>query len=54
MHGRVEPAAGRAALRALMRHKSYQKTQKYINTARQMDTAVASLHVPKVLRMAGN
>ncbi|HEY7423253.1 MAG TPA: site-specific integrase [Gemmataceae bacterium] len=38
------------ALQALMRHKSYQTTQKYINMARQMDKAVASLHVPDVLR----
>jgi hypothetical protein len=34
-----------------MRHKSYQTTQVYINNmARQMDEAVASLHVPDVLR----
>ena len=33
-----------------MRHKSYQTTQVYINMARQMDAAVASLHVPDVLR----
>lgn len=38
------------ALQALMRHKSYQTTQKYINLARQMDQAVANLHVPEVLR----
>jgi integrase len=38
------------ALQALMRHKSYQTTQKYINMARQMDAAVASLHVPEVLK----
>jgi integrase len=38
------------ALQALMRHKSYVTTQKYINMARQMDKAVASLHVPDVLR----
>jgi integrase len=38
------------ALQALMRHKSYQTTQAYINMARQMDAAVASLHVPEVLR----
>jgi integrase len=38
------------ALQALMRHKSYQTTQVYINMARQMDAAVASLHVPDVLR----
>jgi integrase len=40
------------ALQALMRHKSYQTTQKYIAMARQMDAAVASLHVPEVLRTA--
>jgi hypothetical protein len=33
-----------------MRHKSYQTTQRYINMARQMGQAVASLHVPEVLR----
>jgi DNA-binding transcriptional regulator LsrR (DeoR family) len=33
-----------------MRHKSYQKTQVYINMARQMDADVASLHVPEILR----
>jgi hypothetical protein len=34
----------------MMRHKSYQTTQVYINTARQTDAAVASLHVPEVLK----
>jgi integrase len=38
------------ALQALMRHKSYTTTQKYINMSRQMDAAVASLHVPDVLK----
>ncbi len=38
------------ALQALMRHKSYSTTQLYINLARQMDAAVAGLHVPDVLR----
>ncbi len=38
------------ALQALMRHKSYQTTQRYINMSRQMDAAVASLHVPDVLK----
>jgi integrase len=38
------------ALQALMRHRSYQTTQVYINMARQMDQAVASLHVPDVLK----
>jgi integrase len=41
------------ALQALMRHRSYQTTQKYIALARQMDAAVASLHVPEVLRKVG-
>jgi integrase len=41
------------ALQALMRHKSYQTTQVYINMARQMDQAVASLHVPEVLKKTG-
>jgi integrase len=40
------------ALQALMRHKSYQTTQVYINMTRQMDQAVAALHVPEVLRPA--
>jgi integrase len=40
------------ALQTLMRHKSYQTTQVYINMARQMDAAVASLHVPDVLKAA--
>jgi integrase len=40
------------ALQSLMRHKSYQTTQRYINLARQMDEAVAVLHVPEVLRGA--
>jgi integrase len=35
------------ALQSLMRHKSYQTMQKYINMARQMDAAVAALHVPE-------
>ena len=38
------------ALQALMRHKSYQTTQRYIAFARQMDEAVACLHVPDVLK----
>ena len=38
------------ALQALMRHKSYATTQKYINMTRQMDAAVAGLHVPEVLK----
>jgi integrase len=41
------------ALQTLMRHKSYETTKRYINMARQMDEAVASLHVPEVLRATG-
>jgi len=40
------------ALQALMRHKSYLTTQRYINMARQLDEAVQGLHVPEVLRKA--
>jgi integrase len=40
------------ALQALMRHKSYLTTQKYINMTRQLDEAVASLHVPEILKPA--
>jgi integrase len=38
------------ALQVLMRHKSYQTTQRYINMARQLDAAVAALHVPEILK----
>lgn len=38
------------ALQHLMQHKSYTTTQKYINMAKQIDDAVAVLHVPEVLR----
>ena len=39
------------ALQALMRHKHYSTTQKYINMARQLEGAVEVLHVPDVLRV---
>lgn len=41
------------ALQTLMRHKSYQTTQLYINMTRQMDAAVGGLHVPDVLKKKG-
>jgi integrase len=41
------------ALQKLMRHKSYATTQKYINMASQLDEAVATLHVPDVLKAVG-
>ncbi len=41
------------ALQALMRHKSYLTTQRYINMARQLDEAVGKLHVPDVLQGIG-
>lgn len=36
------------ALQALMQHKSYSTTQRYINMARQLDQAVAAVFVPDV------
>ncbi len=38
------------ALQALMQHKSYLTTQRYINMTRQLDEAVDALHVPDVLK----
>ena len=38
------------APQALMRHKSYTTTQRYINLAQQVNRAVDKLHVPEVLR----
>jgi integrase len=35
-------------LQALMRHKNYQTTLRYINATRQLNPAVAGLHVPAV------
>jgi hypothetical protein len=40
-------------LQALLRHKSYATTQRYINMARQLDDAVKVLHVPDVLKGMG-
>lgn len=40
------------ALQALMQHKSFLTTKKYINMARQLNPAVEALHVPDVLRKA--
>jgi len=40
------------ALQALMRHKSYQTTQRYINMTNQLNRSVAGLHVPDVLKTA--
>jgi integrase len=40
------------ALQALMQHKCYTTTQKYINLARQLTASVQSLHVPDVLKKA--
>jgi integrase len=41
------------ALQTLMRHKSYTTTQRYINVARQLNRAVADLHVPEILKKKG-
>ena len=38
----------RSALQSLMRHKSFQTTQKYVAMARQLDRAVDGLFVPAV------
>jgi integrase len=46
------PRLSADALQALMRHKSYLTTQRYINMARQLNQAVQGLHVPEVLRKA--
>ena len=40
------------ALQALMRHKSPLTTQRYLNMARQLNPAVANLHVPEILKTA--
>lgn len=39
-------------LQGLMRYKSYQTTQRYINMASQLNKAVDKLHVPDVLQRA--
>lgn len=41
------------ALQALMQHKDYQTTQRYINMARQLNPAVAELYVPSVAVAVG-
>lgn len=38
------------ALQSIMRHASYQTTQRYINVARQLNRATGMLFVPEVLR----
>jgi integrase len=40
----------REALQALMRHKQAETTARYINMARQLNPALAALHVPEVLK----
>lgn len=42
----------REALQKLMRHRSPDTTDRYINMARQLNPAVGKLHVPNVLRKA--
>jgi len=46
------PALSADALQKLMRHKSYLTTQRYINMADQLTTAVEVLHVPANLQKA--
>ena len=40
------------ALQALMRHKSYTTTQRYINIAKQLTRSVEQLHVPKLPKIS--
>ena len=40
------------ALQALMQHKDYQTTQRYINMARQLNPAVQNLYVPALPKIA--
>jgi hypothetical protein len=44
----------REALQSLMRRQSSLTTERYINYARQINPAVANLHVPDVLRLSGS
>jgi len=44
------PRLSAETLQKLMRHKAYQTTQRYINIASHLDDAVATLHVPDVLK----
>ena len=46
----VETLSG-DALQALIRHKSYTTTQKYINMANHVKRSADSLFVPDVLKM---
>jgi integrase len=46
------PSLSAEALRVLMRHKSYQTTQRYINIAAKINEAVEKLHVPACLAKA--
>ena len=39
------------ALQALMQHKDYQTTQRYINMARQLNPAVQTLFVPELKKV---
>ncbi len=46
------PKLSADALQSLMRHKSYQATQRHIAMSHQLDAAVESLTVPDVLAAA--
>ena len=48
----ARPGPLRNSLQALMRHKSYQTTRRYINVAQQLNQSVEQLHVPDVLQTA--
>ena len=40
------------ALQALMQHRDYETTRRYINLARQMNPAVQNLYVPRLTTSA--
>ena len=42
------------ALQSLMQHQAYTTTQKYINMARQLNSSVAALYVPKLPTIAAS
>ena len=43
-----------SALQALMRHKSFTTTQKYVNMAKQLNRSVEKLAVPDILKRKAN
>lgn len=48
------PKLSASALQSLMRHKSFQTTQLYINMSKQLDDAVEALHTPMLPKTASS